>query len=195
MVVMFVNTAKRGAFKAVSGIVGTLGGLILGMRLSERFAPKVEAVISPILRGAVEKADLPQLADNVMSSPAYQSVREFAELYLGTSSSETAINLTNALAEHLAATLAPVVTFIAIFIAVKAVVTIVCNVLSIDWPILGTLNHMAGAVLGAVSGIVLVFALCWGILNFAPEETIGNNLSCQALRESHIGGIVAQIIY
>ncbi len=189
-----VNTARKGAFKAISGIGGTVGGLICGMMLGDSFSPMIYEVIIGPIQTAISSLDLASIAEQVLTAALPENIEAIAAQYIDTLSATSGQQLVEQISAYIADMIAPVLAFIAIFFVVKLAVTVVCNILSFDIPVLRTLNKMAGAILGAISGLVLIFALCWGILHFAPESGDQLNLSRQALRDSVIGGTIASII-
>lgn len=108
---------------------------------------------------------------------------------------QTAVTLTPAqlLTEAMVAKIAPIATFFILFILIKAAISILSRLLSLDWPIFSSLNHMAGGLLGLAGGALLVLALCAGILTWGSAEAVGLTSSVM-LRESFIGGLAARFI-
>lgn len=108
---------------------------------------------------------------------------------------ETAVTLTPAelLTQAMVAKIAPIATFFILFILIKAAISIVSRLLSLDWPIFSSLNHMAGGLIGLLGGALLVLALCAGILTWGTAEEAGLT-SAVMLRESFIGGFAARFI-
>ena len=80
-----------------------------------------------------------------------------------------------------------------LLVVIQLAVRIVCSLLSLDLPILRSVNKLGGALLGAVTGLCMVAVLCWGIMRFSPAEEVGF-LNQPALLESRIGGTVCGLL-
>lgn len=181
---------RRGAFRALSGIAGTIGGVILGNLYQDDLAPYLEPLLRPVLQGLAQKADLSHvtglqegslLSDLVAQSSALTD--KMSELYQV---------LMETLAQALTASLTPIVAFLLIFLATKLALLLVCALLDWDIPILSGLNRMAGGLLGMLAGCITILVLCWAVMRFAPAENLGL-LSRPCLLESFIGGFLAPL--
>lgn len=190
MIACVMLSYHRGAFRALSGIAGTIGGVILGNLYQDDLAPYLEPFLRPIMQSLAQKADLSHvtglqegslLSDLVEQSSALTD--KVGALY------EAAME---ALAGALTASLAPIVAFLLIFLATKLALLLVCTLLDWDIPILSGLNRMAGGLLGAVAGCVTIVVLCWAVMRFAPSENLGL-LSQPCLLESFTGGFLAPL--
>ena len=113
LLLCITGAAKRGAFRALSGMAGSVLGLLLGNHFQDGLAVFIEPVLQPMLRNLACKADLSRVtgleAGSLLSDLVTQSVdlREKAgELY------ET---LLTALADTLTASIAPILVFLIIF--------------------------------------------------------------------------------
>ena len=158
-------------------------------------------------RGVVSRAAESLGLTELLSSPVVEETRTgFAELLqaLGvpetlwenlTASAQTTryLRVSAAAGQALAEQLAPVITFVVLFLVIQLAVRIVCSLLSLDLPILRSVNKLGGALLGAVTGLCMVAVLCWGIMRFSPAEEIGF-LNQPALLESRIGGTVCGLL-
>lgn len=180
----------RGAFRALSGIAGTIGGVILGNLYQDDLAPYLEPLLRPAMQSLAQKADLSQVSGlqegSVLSDLVAQSsvlTDKVGQLYQG---------LMAALAQALTASLAPIVAFLLIFLLTKLALLLVCALLDWDIPILSGLNRMAGGLLGAVAGCITIVVLCWAVMRFAPAENLGL-LSQPCLLESFTGGLLAPL--
>lgn len=191
LIVCIRAAAKRGAFRAVSGILGTLLGLLVGSRFQDALAPLLEPLLEPPLRMLAEKAGASAFTglsgDSALAELARQAeavTDKMSQLY------QTALD---ALAQALTRSLAPILAFLLLFLATKLVIKLLCLLLDLDIPLFSDLNLLAGGLLGALAGCVLVLALCWAVLRFAPEESVGL-LSRPLLRESLLGGLAARLL-
>lgn len=89
---------------------------------------------------------------------------------------------------------APTLTFFLIFAAVKIAIWFAVRVLSLDWPIIGALNRLAGGAIGLLGGAFIILAVCAGISIYGSAEPTGIT-SAVMLRESLIGGFVSGIFF
>lgn len=181
---------RRGAFRALSGIAGTIGGVILGNLYQDDLAPYLEPLLRPTMQALAQKADLSQVTGlqegSVLSDLVAQSsalTDKVGQLY---------DKLMEALAQALTTSLSPIVAFLLIFFATKLALLLICTLLDWNIPILSGLNRMAGGILGAVAGCVTVLVLCWAVLRFAPTENLGL-LSQPCLLNSFTGGLLAPL--
>lgn len=184
------GAAKRGAFRAVSGIAGTILGLILGNHFQAGLAVFIEPVLQPLMRSLAQKADLSQVSGleegSILSDLVEQGgtlsekVGELYESFLAS------------LADTLTDSLAPILAFLIIFFLTKLALQLVCSLLDLDIPLLSSLNRLAGGLLGAVAGCLIVLVLCWAVMRFAPAENIGL-LSQHCLQQSHLGGLLVPL--
>jgi len=182
----------RGAFRALSGLAGTVAGVILGNRYQSALSPYLEPILKPLLQSLAQKADLSQvnglqegslLSDLVEQSSALTD--KMGQLYEA---------LMESLAQALTDSLAPIVAFLLIFLATKLALLLVCALLDWDIPLLSGLNRMAGGLLGAVAGCVTVLVLCWAVMRFAPAENLGL-LSQPCLLNSFTGGFLVRLFF
>lgn len=190
LIVCVAVSYNRGAFRALSGIAGTIGGVILGNLYQDDLAPHLEPLLRPVLQSLAQKADLSQVSGlqegSILSDLVAQSsalTDKMGELYQA---------LMETLASTLTTSLAPIVAFLLIFAVTKLFLQLLCALLDWDIPILSGLNRMAGGLLGAVAGCVTIVVLCWAVMRFAPAENLGL-LSRPCLLESFTGGFLAPL--
>lgn len=210
LIIVFVTcvwmAARRGIFNAVSGLLGSLAGLIGAFLLTPRLQVFTVRLIRPFLNGVVRRAAESLELTDLLSSPVADETRDgFAALLQGLSvpqklwdglaaSAQTAgEQVLDAAGKALAEQLAPVITFVVLFLAIQLGVRILCSLLSLDLPILRSVNKLGGALLGAVTGLCMVAVLCWGIMRFSPAERIGL-LNQPELLESRVGGTVCGLL-
>ena len=184
------GTARRGAFRAVSGLAGTVLGLILGNHFQDGLAVLIEPVLRPAMESLAKKADLTRVSGleegSVLSDLVLQS-RQFTE-----KAGELYEQFLASLSETLTVSLAPILSFLIIFMLTKLAMHLVCALLDLDLPLLSRLNRMAGGILGAVAGAAVVLVLCWAVIRFAPAENVGL-LSQHCLRQSYLGGLLTPL--
>lgn len=181
------GAARRGAFQALSGIAGSVLGLILGNHFQDSLAVFIEPALQPVLRNLAGKADFSHVTGleegSLLSELVTQSeaLREKAGALYET--------LLTSLADTLTASIAPILAFLIIFFLTKLAFRLVCGLLELDIPILSTLNRFAGGLLGALAGSLIILVLCWAVLRFAPTENVGL-LSLHCLKQSHVGNFL-----
>ena len=201
---------SKGAFRVIAGLFGTLAAFIGAKALSPAVTPFVSGIMAPFAESSVSSAaeslglsDLMGLSasewaaeSSVMES--LSAIAEKAGISLGFDSLSQAADpsatagslLTDAFLEKTA----PLLTFILLFFLIKLAINIVCRLISLDLPIIGSLNHMAGGLLGLLGGAVLVMALCAGIYAFGSAEETGLT-SYILLSKSFTGRLLWPIIH
>lgn len=185
-----VLSAKRGGFEAISGIAGTALGVIVGRKFQLSLAVKLQPLLEPKLLALAQKADLTQVGGLQEGSALTELIQQSTAVT--DKVSELYTSLIVAIAKQLSENLASILAFLLLFFAVKLAVRLVCLLLKLDIPILSGLNRTAGGILGAVSGLLLILALCWAVMQFAPEGDL-SLLSRGCLQESLIGGFFTRL--
>lgn len=183
-------SAKRGGFEAISGIAGTALGVIVGRKFQLPLAVKLQPLLEPKLLALAQKTDLTQVGGLQEGSALTELIQQSTAVT--DKVSELYTSLIAAIAKQLSENLAPILAFLLLFFAVKLAVRLVCLLLKLDIPILSGLNRTAGGILGAVSGLLLILALCWAVMQFAPEGDL-SLLSRGCLQESLIGGFFTRL--
>lgn len=184
------GAAKRGAFQAVSGIAGTVLGVILGNHFQDSLAAFLEPVLRPVMESLAQKADFTQITGLETGSVLSDLVEQGGQLSEKMDALYEA--LLTSLADTLTVSLAPILAFLIIFILTKIAFRLVCSLLELDLPLLSGLNRLAGGMLGAIAGALIVLALCWAVMRFAPAENVGL-LSQHCLRQSYLGSLLSPL--
>lgn len=212
-----VLCAKKGLFECISGVAGTVAGFIGARMLSGRLADVFSGFVRPmfhrVFSGAKVQQAMSDLVQRVsaditdMQSGLQQSLQESglgeqtAELvsgvmdYINASASqlvqmESNGTLAARLADGAAEAVGPVVAFMLLFTAIKLLVSLICRLLSANIPLIREVNALGGGVLGIMSGLLTVALICWGIVLFAPAESVGF-FSINTLYTSYIGRFFA----
>ena len=210
LVAIFVGSillcANRGALKAVSGIAGTVIGCLGARYLADSFTPLVSGFLRPMVERMVENAagaaNLSQLLEGTVEAESLQQFGQLLELlHVPADFVETAAQqaqaagaqFLRAACDAVLAQIAPVIAFVLLFVVLKLAVSLLCSLLSFDIPVIRSLNRTAGALLGALSGLIIVLVLCWGILQFAPQQPIGP-INQPEFTQSVIGGAFASLM-
>ncbi len=183
-------SAKRGGYEAISGIAGTALGVIVGRKFQLPLAVKLQPLLEPKLLALAQKTDLTQVGGLQEGSALTELIQQSTAVT--DKVSELYTSLIAAIAKQLSENLASILAFLLLFFAVKLAVRLVCLLLKLDIPILSGLNRTAGGILGAVSGLLLILALCWAVMQFAPEGDL-SLLSRGCLQESLIGGFFTRL--
>lgn len=183
-------SAKRGGFEAISGIAGTALGVIVGRKFQLPLAVKLQPLLESKLLALAQKTDLTQVGGLQEGSALTELIQQSTAVT--DKVSELYTSLIAAIAKQLSENLASILAFLLLFFAVKLAVRLVCLLLKLDIPILSGLNRTAGGILGAVSGLLLILALCWAVMQFAPEGDL-SLLSRGCLQESLIGGFFTRL--
>ena len=180
--------ARRGAIRAVSGIAGTVLGVVAGEACQADLSARIEPMLQPVMLSLARRADLTQVTGLEQGSILSDLVSQSAGL--SDKLSELYHSLMEKIAFSLSGYLAPIIAFLVIFFAVKLAFWIITQLFDLNISLFAKLNKFAGGVLGAISGVLIIFALCWAVMTFAPEETLGL-LSRPCLMQSIIGGRLA----
>lgn len=190
LLIWIAIAAKKGAFRAVSGIAGTVLGVIVAWIFQGGLAQIIEPLLRPLLQGLAQKADLSAVRGLEHGSTLSELVSQSGSVT--DKLSELYQSLMARLAIQLSQRLAPIIAFLLLFVLVKLVIRLLCFVLDWDIPVLSKLNHFAGGLLGALSGALIVLVLCWAVMRFAPADNVGF-LSRPCLQQSLIGGLVSRL--
>ena len=196
--------AQRGLMRAVAGIGGTLLGFVGAFALCNRVSPLTQKLILPFVQRMVRNTAESTGLSDILNSPLVNETKEgFRTLLeaLHITQADAAVEnaagagqtVLDAAAGSLAAQLAPIITFVLLLVGIKLIVSLAAKLLSMNIPVIRTLNKGAGALLGALSGMIVVIVLCFGVLQYAPEQDAGI-FSQQALRQSAVGGFVANML-
>ena len=184
------GTAKRGAFRAVSGLAGTVAGLILGNHFQDGLAVFLEPALRPLMASLAKKADLTHITGlqegSILSDLVVQS-QQFTE-----KAGQLYEQFLASLSETLTVSLAPILAFLIIFALTKIAMHLICGLLDLDIPVISGLNRLAGGILGALAGAAVVLVLCWAVIRFAPAENVGL-LSLHCLRQSNLGQLLVPL--
>ena len=184
------GTARRGALRAVSGLAGTVLGLILGNHFQDGMAVFIEPVRRPRMDSLAKKAALTRVTGlaegSILSDLALQS-QQFTE-----KAGQLYEQFLATLSETLTVSLAPILSFLIIFLLTKIALHLVCGLLELDIPVISGLNRLAGGILGAIAGAAVVLVLCWAVIRFAPAENVGL-LSLHCLQQSHLGQLLVPL--
>ena len=216
LVLTAVLGAKRGFFKSISGIAGTVVGFIVARIYCRPLSVYIEKPIYPFFSSLFSKVNVQEAFASAakLAAQGLGSIKEaLAESGLPKFIVGTAVQAISnmsggladfaekysdpeflgALAESAAKAMAPILTFVILFILVKIAVALLCRLLSANIPVLRTINRTAGFLLGLVSGLLIIILLCWGVKLFAPEQ--GGILSLETFKSSVIGGIIIKTLW
>ena len=88
-----------------------------------------------------------------------------------------AAGVIQALAEYAAVQLTRAVLFLVCFIAVLAAWTLLSRALDLAFrlPVLSTLNHWAGALMGLATGVLVAVIALWLLGDFLPRQALADS--------------------
>lgn len=187
-----ILAAKKGALRAISGIAGTLAGLVSGLLFQNRIAPYVEGFLTPVVEKTIGSWDFSkfmQLGSETMATLS-QELADVIKAWEQNSGGQIPEELVDALTGEIVPRLAAILSFLVIFLCVKLVVTFILHLFNDSIPVFRTLSKGLGAVLGAISGLLIILVLCWAVLTYAPADEAAGMINQQSLRESYIGSMV-----
>ena len=217
ILVSIILCAKRGLFKTISGIAGTIIGFIGARMMGNSVGTVIEKLIHPILfkilsgvkvqmalseLGQKAIVGIEDIQSSLLESGLTEKTAEFISGvldYMGASASQLAhMEADGSMAETLsnaaAEAMAPVIAFILLFVAIKVAVSLICSLFSVNLPIIREINKLGGALIGLASGLLTVVLICWGIVIFAPEQSVGF-FSLQTLEHSVLGGFITDVFW
>ena len=191
-VVSVIIATKCGAFKAISGIAGTLAGLVGGLLFQGRIAPHIESFLTPVVEKTIGSWDFSKFMELSSETLAKlpEELTQIIAAWEQSNGGQIPAELVTALTGEIVPRLAAILSFLAIFLCVKLVVVVVLRIFNDSIPVFRTLSHGLGAVLGAVSGLLIILVLCWAVLNYAPADEAAGLINQQSLRESYIGQVI-----
>lgn len=227
LVTMYGYGKRRGAFKVIAGLFGTLTAWIGTLILRPRVLPIITALLRPwagkAVRSAADAAGLTDVINMTIDLQngawkAAESVTTLGEKLtaLGLPEQMTGLaeklNISNVLLQELhhtvplggqirpldilvdtlVAKVAPILTFLLLFFGLKLAIQLAVRILSLDWPIVRTLNRLAGGAIGLCGGLVLVAVIFFGILLYGSPEPIGIT-SKALLTQSFTGSLIAAL--
>ena len=210
IVILLISTAIGagfGAFRAISGLAGTLAGAIGAFKLQGAVIPMVVKILTPIVRSAVESAAETQGVESILESQLTQDLmglfRQLSEALGLTGSAGEAVaqsaqsagaRIIDAITGGIVAQIAPAVAFLLLFLVIKAAAQLILQLLSIeDLPIISTINKAGGAALGLASGLLIVFILCWGLLRFGADSPVGP-IHQRDVLGSRVGSVIGAVV-
>ena len=190
-----IFAANRGAFKAVAGIAGTVLGAVCGSMFNGPMAAWLSGLMQPLAMKLVGSDTVASLASRIQKLGMPEELQGLLDQALsaaGGAEEAARAALAERVALFLSEKVAPLLAFLLIFLVVKLAVSLVCSLLSLDIPILSTLNEWVGALIGAASGLIILLVLTWAVWRFAPDLGLPV-LSREALQGSRIGGFFCKL--
>lgn len=224
---MYHYGKRRGAFKVIAGLFGTLTAWIGTLILRPKALPIVTQLLRPwalkAVQSAVEAAGLSDIINITMELPAgawdaamaaptlAEKLAAFGlpgqmaglaeKLNISTALLNEMVHTIPAggqirpyeiLADTMVAKVAPLLTFLLLFFGLKIAIQLAVHVLSLDWPIIRTVNRLAGGAIGLCGGLVLVLVIFFAILIYGSPEPTGIT-SRLLLSQSITGGLIASL--
>jgi len=189
-VISIMLAAKKGAFRAISGIVGTIVGIVCGIVFQDLLAGGISSLFVKPVEDFLRSLDFSEFmelgADTV--AKASENLAHVIEQWKQSNGGQIPEELVTTLSHIIVPELAAIVSFIVIFIVVKLIAVCILRLFNDKIPVFRTISKGLGVVLGAVSGLLIVMVLCWAVLHYAPVDAGAAGISQEALRDSYLGG-------
>jgi len=203
---------KKGFIKSVSGIIALVvafyGAGFVAERYSQKFAPMLEPFVSAVVDKSVsqtrkeyieEAGELPD-EENELDTIGYESLLNLG-IFKGTATkiiedlkedlAYAGQSLKTAVANKLTHSFSYILTFAVVFLLLIILLTILLNLLNLAFklPGLDLLNSAGGMALGAVKGLLVLFAVAWAMRYLGkvfPEDTLNNTYFLRFLMSNNL---------
>ena len=195
-----VRGAKKGFILTLCSLVAVIVAFIGASFIADLLAPKVAQAIQPKLEqiileqldealentqfigvnGSVaqssEEIALPNVLEVLRENQLYQNLMGGVEKALEEGAAATAASAASRVATALAGQLARGILFAVAFFLVLVAWFILSHALDLvsKLPVLNSLNHSLGAVIGGIKGLILLYLLSWilcTLTGLIPQET------------------------
>lgn len=203
---------KKGFILSVSGVIALIiafygAGLVAGA-YSHKFTPMLEPIISGIVEKSVSETREEYSADpaqapedeNELDTIGMGSLLNLG-IFKGTASkiiedlkeniSDAGHSFKTAVASRITESVTYIITFIVVFLLIIILFSIAANLLNLAFrlPGLDLLNNAGGMVLGAVKGILVLFALAWVMrycIGVFPEDALDKTYILRFLMSNNL---------
>ncbi|NLL45419.1 MAG: CvpA family protein [Clostridiales bacterium] len=203
---------KKGFILGVSSVIALIiafygAGLVAGA-YSHKFTPMLEPIISGIVDKSVSETKKEYSEDptqtpedkNELDTIGMGSLLNLG-IFKGTASkiieelkdsiSDVGQSFKAAVASRITESVTYIITFIVVFLLIIILFSIVANLLNLACrlPGLELLNNAGGIVLGAVKGLLVLFALAWAMrycIGVFPEDTLDKTYFLRFLMSNNL---------
>jgi len=212
LALFIISGYRRGFIKSVSGIIALVlafyGAGFVAARYSHKFTPMLEPFISGIVDKSVnetreeyieETGQLPDEEDE-LDTIGMGSLLNLG-IFKGTAAKiieDLKENVTHAgqsfktaVANRLTESVTYILTFIVVFLLIIIFFTILANLINLAFrlPGLDAINSAGGMLLGAVKGLLVLFAVAWAMRYLGrvfPENTLNNTYFLRFLMSNNL---------
>ena len=193
---------SKGFVLTLCGLLAVFVALIGGSILADALARPVARAVVPALEGhlqdsigsyfqyappAADSSAPDVFFDELTLSQALEALRDtpllggLAEAFaqaVDRGAESVAAGVIQALAEYAAVQLTRAVLFLVCFIAVLAAWTLLSRALDLAFrlPVLSTLNHWAGALMGLATGVLVAVIALWLLGDFLPRQALADSV-------------------
>ncbi|HHU04939.1 MAG TPA: CvpA family protein [Clostridiales bacterium] len=211
LALFIIGGYKKGFVKAVSGIIALViafygAGFVAG-KYSHNFTPMLEPFISGIVDKSVaetreeyiEAGEMPD-EENELDTIGMGSLLNLG-IFRGTAAkiiedlkenfSHAGQSFKTAVANKLTESVTYILTFIVVFLLIIILFAILANLINLAFrlPGLDILNSAGGIVLGAVKGLLVLFAIAWAMRYLGkvfPEDTLNKTYILSFLMSNNL---------
>ena len=192
---------SKGFVLTLCGLLAVFVALIGGSILADALARPVARAVVPALEGhlqdsigsyfqyappAADSSAPDVFFDELTLSQALEALRDtpllggLAEAFaqaVDQGAESVAAGVVRALAEYAAVQLTRAALFLLCFIAVLAAWTLLSRALDLAFrlPVLSTLNHWAGALMGLATGVLVAVIALWLLGDFLPRQALADS--------------------
>ena len=152
---------KNGIMGGLINIASAVIGFIAGKMFTPAVAPFVGKVISPVITGIIQAQPEKYIAKYIPDERA----ADFAAIAL-----EKGKDVLDLLIEELTLMSQTVIAFSVIFVIMVVAANVVLKFLSLNLPLIKTVNKTLGMLFGGFTGIILVMILFSAITNYIEAE-------------------------
>ena len=193
---------SKGFVLTLCGLLAVFVALIGGSILADALARPVARAVVPALEGhlrdsigsyfqyAPPAADssvpdtffsdltLSQALEALQGTALFGGLAEAFAQAVDRGAESVAAGVIQALAEYAAVQLTRAVLFLVCFIAVLAAWTLLSRALDLAFrlPVLSTLNHWAGALMGLATGVLVAVIALWLLGDFLPRQALADSV-------------------
>ena len=193
---------SKGFVLTLCGLLAVFVALIGGSILADALARPVARAVVPALEGHLQDSIgsyfqyAPPTADSSVPDTFFSdlTLSQALEALQGTAlfgglaeafaqavdrgAESVAAGVIQALAEYAAVQLTRAVLFLVCFIAVLAAWTLLSRALDLAFrlPVLSTLNHWAGALMGLATGVLVAVIALWLLGDFLPRQALADSV-------------------
>lgn len=173
--------------------VAFIGASVLSDMLAEPMARSIQPIVeqhitqvmeeysstqlSDVLDEAAQELPLDEFLTCLKKSPIYRSFAQSIEAAADAGLVAASTNAARLVADYVAKQVARILLFTVAFVLILIVWSFLSHALDLAFrlPVLSTLNHWSGALLGLLEGFALLIIACWLLKDsFIPPDAVAN---------------------